>query len=638
VALFLATAASTPNALSQVVSEWRTSRGLPVAVVEIGGGDVEYAAALLPADAATPNNVAGFPVTVRPGPSMQLWSAAAPSLAAQAAVAEFLAALSRSGSASLVILGPVPAREIQALAPAIEAIPATASPHPSCMLAEGAVAERAAVLDAVELAIALPEPSDPRTDLVPALVSWVRTRLAPGFPDARVAGELQGGCARLVIRAPAHDEHPRIALRRLRQTLAQLPTVAVSSDELVRAVAACEERAGQALVDGAAVTRELAERLALGGSTVRAFSTPSVDGATLAELGRQVLSGHPGSATVFERERRLKEDPPHTLDNGVSVSTRWIPGETGVVAVALGGIAPSWGREVLASTAATASRQGWLAVVGEIVGVPTLAIAVPGGSITDAIERVAESLSSARAAARDDLEAEASQAIGLADSLTAEKISVALALPPEADVGSEAVEKFFGGFPSGTVTAGGAPARVPLAWTVGDGPPQLVGLVELPPSLEGLVGWQLLKDRLRPEDGVRSTALAPPGRLLLAVGAEGGDNVPSLDARIAALWKAVQRPASGAEVAAAARRTIESLYGDTAQAAARTAAAVFLPTVPRQEELLGVDAALVNRVIAALPGWDKVTRFARGSAPPPPAPSGAKPGVRKSHSPPHHET
>jgi hypothetical protein len=604
-----------------------------VAVVEVAGGDVEHFAALVPADAAAPNAVAGFSVEVRPRRASQLWSASVPSLAAQPALTEFIAALSACGSAAIVALGPVPAREIQSLGAAIEAIPARAPTRRPCVLAEGAVGERRGAPDSVELAIALPPPDDPRSDLAPALISWVRARLASSFPDARVASELQDDCARMVVRLPARDEHPRVVLRKLRQTLAQLPMAPLSGDELARAVAACQARSGQAAVGGAPVTEELAERLALGGSAVCAFATPSIDGTTLADFARQVLSGHPGSATLVEQERRPQVEPPDTLENGVVVTTSWIPGETGVVALALGGVAPRSGHDILAAAAATAAAQGWPVTVGEIAGVPTLAIAAPAASITDAMERASESVSSARPVARDDLEAEASRMLGLAESLTAETLSVALALPPEVEVGTEAAGKFFGSLPSGRVSAGVAPAGPGLKWTVGEGTPQVLGIAELPPSAMGLVAWQVLHDRLTQENGVRATALAPPGRLLLAIASEGGENVPALDGRLAALWKGALRPASSAEAGAAAHRALACLYGDTAQAAARAAAAAFLPTVPTQAELLGTDVAQVNKVIAALPAWEKLTRFARGAPPPASDQPGHKGSVRKSRSP-----
>lgn len=560
-----------------------------------------------------------------------------PSLAAQPALTEFISALSASGSAALVALGPVPAREIQTLGTAIETIPVRALTHPPCVLAEGAVGERRGAPDSVELAIALPQPDDPRSDLVPALISWVRTRLASSFPDARVAAELQDDCARMVVRVPARDEHPRVVVRRLRQALAQLPAAPLSGSELGLAVAACQARSGQAAVGGAAVARELAERLALGGSAVRAFATPSIDGTTMAELALQVLSGHPGSAALVEQEHRPQAEPARTLDNGVELATSWIPGETGVVALALGGFAPRAGHEILAAAAEVAARAGWQAAVGEIAGVPTLAIAAPAASITDAIERLSDSVVSARPVAREDLEAEVSRALGLADSLTAETLSVALALPPEVEVGTEAAEKFFGSLASGRVSAGLAPTNSGLKWTVGEGPPQVFGVAELPPSGTGLAVWQVLHDRLTQENGVRATALAPPGRLLLQVASEGGENVPALDGRLAALWKRVLRPASSPEVVVAAHRSLAVLYGDTAQATARAAAAAFLPTVPSQAELLGIDLAQVNKVIAALPAWEKLTRFARGAPPPEPVQPGHKGSVRKSRSPQHQE-
>ena len=626
-------AASCTIAAAQVVSEWRTARNLPVAVVEVAGGDVEHFAALIPADAAPPAAVAGFPTKVKPGRLSQLWSATVPSLAAQPALAEFVAALSASGSAALVVMGPVPAREVQSNSAAIEAIPAREPGRLPCVLAEGGVAVRRGVPDSVELAIALPPADDARGDIAPALISLVRGRLASGVPDARVGAELEDDCARMVVRVAAHDEHPRAVLRRLRQVLAQLPATPVSEEELSRALAACQALSGQAAVGGDPVAEELAKRLARGGSAVRAFATPSIDSGTMAEFARQVLSGHPGFATLVEQERRPQAEPPQTLDNGVVLTTNWIPGETGVVALALGGIAPRSGRDILEAAATAAAREGWPAVLGEIAGVPTLAIAAPGPSVTDVIERLSESVSAARPVARNDVEAEAARTIGLADSLTAETVSVALALPPEVEVGTEAAGKFFGSLASGRLSAGIAPAGPGLKWTVGEGTPQVLGIANLPPSAAGMVGWQVLHDRLIRETGIRATSFAPAGRLLLAVASEGGPSVPVLDGRLAALWKGALRPATGAEVAAAALQTLATLYGDTAQATARAAAAAFLPAVPTQAELLGIDVKQVNAVIAALPAWDTLTRFARGAPPPAPDPSGRKGSVRKSRSP-----
>ena len=625
--------ASSTTVTGQAVSEWRTARGLPVAVIEVAGGDIEHLAALVPADAAPPPALAGFSTGLKPRRSSQLWSVAVPTLAAPSVLTEFLAALSATGSAALVALGPLPTRDIQQSSGALDAIPARAPTRTRCVLAEGGLAERLGTPEAVELAFALPQPDDPRSDLTPALISLVRSRLAPRFPDVRVDDEFQDDCARLVVRVPVRDDNPRAVLQRLRQALGQLPAAPVSGEEVTRAIAGCQARAAQVTVTGATAAGELAERLALGGSASGSFSTPSIDGTSITELARQLLSGHPGFATLVEQERLPSAGSVQTLDNGVEVTIRWVPGETGVVALALGGVAPRSGREILTTAASTAAREGWIAIVGEVAGVPTLAVAAPAASITDVMEQASESVSVARPSVRDDLEAEATHALGLSDALTAETLSVALALPPEVEIGTEAAQKFFGSFASGQVRAGTASVRRGLNWTVGPGAPEVIAVVDLPQSAVGLVAWQVLHDRLGLERGVRVTALAPPGRLLAAVASEGGTDVPTLDGRLASLWKSVVRPASSAEVSAAAQWTLAALFGDTAQATARAAAAAFLPAVPGQAELLGMDVAQVNEAIAALPSWDGLTRFARGAPPATAGQTERTTGVRKSRAP-----
>jgi len=106
-----------------------------------------------------------------------------------------------------------------------------------------------------------------------------------------------------------------------------------------------------------------------------------------------------------------------------------------------------------------------------------------------------------------------------------------------------------------------------------------------------------------------------------------------LDARLATLWQGVRRPAQAAEVGAAARRVLAAFYGDAAQATARAAAAVFLPVVPTDAELLGLEPLEVNAAIAALPAWEKLVRFARGRAPQVAVPPPRKGSVRKSSPP-----
>jgi hypothetical protein len=183
------------------------------------------------------------------------------------------------------------------------------------------------------------------------------------------------------------------------------------------------------------------------------------------------------------------------------------------------------------------------------------------------------------------------------------------------------------------VRTGAALAAPGLAWKAGEGPPQEIGTVELPSTAAGLVAGQVAQDRLSHEVGVRTFLLVPAGRFVLAVAVEGGAHVPALDTRLASLWKGACRPATAAETAAAARRLLSRLYGDAAQATARTAAGVFLPLVPTDAGLLGMDAREVTAVLTALPRWEKLARFARGRAPQVVAPPPRKGGVRESASP-----
>ena len=502
------------------------------------------------------------------------------------------------------------------------------------MLADGGVAVQLGSPERVEIVFALPPPDDPRADLAPALVAWVQTRLAAEFPDVRVENELQDDCARMAIRLAADDEHPRALVRRLRQRLAALPSTPATAEEVARALAACQARAVQTAVRGGTVARDLAERLALGGRVASVLATPVVDAGTLAELAREVLGGHAGFATVVEQERRARDEARQTLDNGAVVQLRWIPGEIGVVAVALGNVAPRAGHEVVAAAATAAARKGWVTTVRELAGVPAVAVAAPAASLTDVIEQVSDGVTSVRPAPHDDLEAVVMRSLGLADVPAGEAFSIALALPADLEVGGEAAGKFFGGIPPGQVTAGAAAGGPGLNWTVGAGAPEVVGVVELPPTAVGMVAAQLLRDRLAPRPGSRRCCWRRPEGWSLTVAAAGGPHVPALDTRLAGVWRKAAAPkASAGEVAAAAREVLSAFYGDAGAATARVAAAAFLPVVPTEADLLGADPAEVGKAVAALPAWEKLARYARGQAPPMAPPRPARPAVRKSNPP-----
>jgi len=619
-------------AFGQATSEWRTTHDLPVAVAEVAGGDVEVLVAVLPADASPPDSVFGFPTQVTPRRGALLWTVRVPAMVVQPAISELAQSLSSTGAAAVVALGPVPARELEGPLAVLEGVPVRAWPRLPCILAEGGVDVVRGTPERVDLALALPGPADPRFDLLPALAALVRVRLAAAFPEARVESTLEGACARLVVRVPASQEHPRVALRALRQRLATLSATPPTAEETARAIASCQSRAARAAVAGRTAAGELAERLALGGGISGALATPSVDPASLGELAHQVLDGHAGFATVVEQERRAVDEPPRTLENGVVLSVRWIPGETGVVAIGLGGVAPRGGRRVLSAAAEVAANEGWATSIGDTLGVPTLAVASPGTGVTSVMEHLSESLTAPGPSASEDFETDVARALGLAERVTAETVSVALALPPEVEVGVEAADKFFGGLEGGGVRTGTTLANPGLAWHTQDGAPQEIAVMELPSTTAGLVAGQLVQDRLSHEAGVRSYEMAPAGRVMLAVAGEGGAHVPDLDARLAARWKAACRPATAPEATAAARRLLSLLYGDPAQAVARAAAAAFLPVVPTEADLLASEARAVNGALAGFPAWEKLPRFARGRAPQVVAPPPRKRGVRESGS------
>jgi hypothetical protein len=617
-------------AFGQATSEWRTTHDLPVTVVEVAGGDVEFLVAVLPTEASPPEAVVGFPTTVTPQRGALLWTVRVPVLLTQPALSQFVQTLATTGAAAVVALGPMPARELEVPLAALEGVPDRPLPRLPCVLADGGVELRRGAPERVELSLTVPGPQDPRYDLMPALAALVRSRLLAAFPEVQVESELEGGCARLLVRLPAGNESPRLVLGHLRQTLATLPSATPTADEVVSALAACRTRAARAAVAGAAVAEELAERIALGGSVAGALASPALDSAALAELTRQVLEGHAGFATVVEQERRPQGEQPETLEDGAVLSVRWIPGDTGVVAIALGNMDPRAGRKLLTSAANAAADEGWATDMGEALGVPTLAVAAPSSAIIAVMERVSDSLTAAQPARGDDLDSEVAHAFGLSERATAESVSVALALPPEVDEGPEAGRKFFGSLPGAGVRTGPTLANPGLAWKLGDGSPQVVGTVELPATVAGVVAGQVVQDRLARAEGVRTFLLAPPGRPILALAGEGTAHVPALDARLADLWKGARRAAAAAEVTAAARRLFAVLYGDAAQATARAAASVFLPVVPGEAALLGIEAREVSAVLAGLPNWEKLARFARGRAPQVVVPPPRKRGMRES--------
>jgi len=623
-------AAGAAAAFGQAVTEWHTGRGLPVAVVELTGGDVEHFAALLPPESAAPAKLADFPAASARLSEGLLWSATVPSLLARQAAAEFARTLAAIGAGAVLALGPASVRELEEPLTALADTPLRAPARTRCVLTEGGIEVRRGAPERVELVLSLPGPADERFSLLPALNSWLQARLTQTCAGATVTTATEGNCVHLVVAAPVEGESPRALLRRLRQRLAEVALTSASAEEVERALSACRVELARALLSGNDAARALALRLAFGGTVVAALVVPAIDAASMQVLVRQVLAGHPGAATIVEKERRPVLDAPATLENGVVLTTRWIPGEMALVAVALGGMVPEVGESALQALGSVMASHGWPSERVTLAGVPVLAVVVPPDNLSEALEKVSGALAGAIVPDMGGPAAQLAGAIGLRDRVTAETVSIALALPPEADEGVEAARKFFADLRSGGVRSTTTLANPGRAWTVTSDTPTLDTAAELPATPGGFLVGALVSERIGGTSGVSIREVAAPGRLYLELHGEGDADVPTLDARLAGLWQNARRPATAAERTLAIQRRLAQCYGDLARTTARIAAAPFVPALPSDAVLVALSLEELNAALAVLPAWETLPRFARGPAPPLAAPPPKKGGVRKS--------
>ena len=626
VATLALTLAAGPVA-GQAVSEFHTAQSLPVAVVEVAGGDVEHFAAFLPPEAAVPDLGPGLTTSVVPRRGGVVLHVVAPEMQAVRIRADLIGRLAATGCAALVALGPVPARELLPPTGEVNTIPHRPVARVSCLIAEGGAEVERGSPERAELRLALPEAGDLRFELVMPFAAWLEERLAASVPGSRVAVELESGCTSLVIRAPAEFEHPRGVIARLRAELARIGTGGATAEDAERLAAAVRRNAATVARDGSAIVIGLAERLALGGRASGALVAPYLDAATLSSLAQALLVGHPGFATLIEQERRAPFPETHPLENGVTVRWRWIPGEFGVAALALSGVTPDVAREVTAAVAETAAARGWTAEAAGIAGIGTVAIAAPPEELTEVLETVAGILAGdvGTADRPGGVAGAAALALGLNPTVAAHSVAAALSLPPEAEEATEAAVKFFASLPGRGVEDLPAPVQG-LVWTPGPQPAEIAAVLDVPATAAGWVAGEVLAARLARDAGCSTAWLSPPGRFVLLIGATGDADLPALDNRLAAALKAARVAVTAAESRAALQRVRESLYGDPTRATARLAAETFLPVVPRPEELQTIDAAAINQVLSALPDWSTLTRHAQGAQPEP----AAKRGVRKS--------
>lgn len=615
-------AAMSPAA-AQTVSQWRTSSGLPLVVVHLPGGDLEHLAAVVPAGSRPVERAGDAAVQVTLRHQAQILAVRAGELRLAGVLGGLLGAVRETGAAAIVAVGPQPPRELAVLLERAEDVPWRPLPRPPCRSMDGGVDALSGSPPRVELALDLPEATDRRHAAASMLARWIEVAARPRVPGLRGDLDLSTGCPRLVLRAPAERVPARVLLRALRSELAALAQRAPTAAELAAVRVASAAEVGRLAVDAAGVCREVAEWVALGGLPGAVLAPAEADGAAIASLARDVLGAHRGWGTVVEGEFRSPPPERESLENGSLFSVRWVPGDMAVAGLALGGFAPGVGADVLDRCAQAAAGQGWSTHRADLLGVPTVAVAVPAEDAAEALEVVVASLQGAAIAIDDPLWSEVFRSLGLAVHADAETVSLAVALPWDAEEAAEAARKFLGGLGAGEVRVEAPAIARRLQWVAADGPARLVALAELEGSEAGVLAAAILQGRAAGA-ALEAHVLAPPGRLALALAGGGEAHVPGLDARLAGTWPHLVRPVEGVELAAALARVEAQVLGDMAHAVARAAARPFLPCTLEEAALRAVTAGDVNRVLGSLPGWTGLVRLARGPAPTPDR------GVRKS--------
>jgi len=601
----------------QATVQWRSHSGIPVAVVEVPGGDLEHLVLVVPPDTPLPSELLGHAAMVTTQPGASVWTLSAPKLLAVVAAREAFTQLAAAGAA--LAIGPVPFRDLRSAFEMLDSVAFRPPPAQRCVVADGTLDVVRGDEERVELAFAAPSPAAPDFPLSEALAAWLRIRLLPSFPGLRVDREVAQGCSRVLVTAPAGEMEPRQALQRLRGAVRAVVASPAAPTEVDRVSGALRRRSTRWATAGASVGRELAEQLAYGASVSSLVAPPTVTPETLAGIATTVLESRSGAARVVEREQRAAPPEVTTLDNGVVVSWRWIPGDVAVAAIAFAGVAPGAGRAAARHVAEVTSAAGWVVDVVELLGLDLVAVAVPAVDVAAALERMAAALDALPVPAVAPLDAALADRLGLASRPAAEQLALALALPTEAEEAPEAAAKFFAGLTSGGVRSSGTSPAGPLLWSQGPPPAGVLAVAELPADAAGLVAGTVLASRLAPE-GIVSGWVAAPGRLLLRLAAEGAADVPALEAVQAAAWGRARTAATESELRTAASELAAHLDGDLARATARAAAAHFLPALPAPESLFSVESGAVAEILAALPPWHELVRVASGPAPAEPAP------------------
>lgn len=585
-------------ALPQAVTQGCTRAGLPWAVVELPGGDGEWVAAWLPPNVPVPPGwEEGSGVGAR---AITAWF---PALAASS---QLLSAFASLPSATAVMLvGPVPARELAAPLEALEAVvPVPASRGP-CGFADGLVTPVRNTREGFRWSFPLPPAWDHRSELAPAIAFLAERRFQNlGFTGP---GRIEGGsCPLLVL------EHlgpsPRRLLAVARESRRKL-AAPVEEGELATFTAIQRREATLWAVDPRGVALAGLERLGWGRALGPLLYPVEPASQALEDLLQEVFLRHAGSAEIWERERRALPAEVRNPGSGVVLAFRENASEVGVLAVAFSGVDGALAQALAQEVGLRAARRGLPSQVTLALGMAATALVGFPEELVEALEDLTEVVArGSKETSRATALARARQALGLAPQAFAENVAVFLDFPEGRDELVEAAEKFLSALPAGKVMR--LPQLVPgLAWEPGEGPAQVAAVVELPPSLAGALAAEVLVQRLSAQ-GAEVELQHPAGKLVLLFSQGGQATVQRQDEALAAVWETA-RLFSPDDTARAWEALSRRLLGSTAQAAARQALAVFFPALGTSV-WVGPEEAEVRDVAGGLPGYKILPRFGVG--------------------------
>ncbi len=590
------------EAAAQAISQGRSASGLPWAVVEVPGGESEVVACWLPPHASVPE---GF------REARAVWGKTAvlqaPALSGLSSLTAALEAL--PSAVAVVLVGPMPARELSAALEALAKVPATPAPTGPCPFLDGELMVERSRLEGFQLAFPAPPPTDPRWELG-ELVARVAERRWQQLGFSGPVRWQEGTCPLLVF--TDYSDHPRQRLARARQQRSQL-SASVSAEELEALRSMREREASRWAVDPEGMAAALVERVGWGRNLGPVLYPPAPSAQAVETLLGELMSSWAGSAVLWEREQRALLPETETLPNGVTVRVQPIPAQVAIVALALSGVAASVASETVQKVALSAAKAGLPSETWVLAGMAAVAMVVPPAELAEQLEEMVTTLLQ-EPSGGDGVKAQAWDAAGLATRVHGENVAVVLRLPEGGEEGLEAARKFLASVPMGPLRQ-----RRPLAAGLhllgSEGRVEVVALAPLPPTSLGAAAGELLRQRLA-ELGAEAQLHHQAGQLLLSFATAGQPTVTEAERQLEKAWDQA-RLIAPEELLSAFGTWRQHLFGSAGKAAMRQGMGVFFPELSGQ--LPSPEDKEVAEVLAALPGIRQLARLAQG-------PPSGKPG------------